>query len=499
MKHSASALSVSTTAASTLVVAPPAAAQATPPPARAGGDFAPRDFASRHIGPSAADVAAMLGVVGAPSIDALIGQALPESIRFRGSLDVGAALSETDALTHLRALAARNQVATSLIGMGYYDTILPPVILRNILESPAWYTAYTPYQPEISQGRLEALLNFQTMVCDLTGLDVANASLLDEATAAAEAMALARRVAKSPSMRFLVDANVHPQTLAVLRTRAAPLGWDIVTVEARTGLSNGDCFGALFQYPGTYGHVPDLRDSIEAVHAQGGIAVVAADPLALTLLKPPGEFGADIAIGSTQRFGVPLGFGGPHAAYIAVRQMYQRSLPGRLVGVSVDASGAPAFRLALQTREQHIRRDKATSNICTAQVLLAVTASMYAVYHGPDGLAQIARDIHRRTAALAAGLRTLGVRILNGTFFDTLTVDSGAGHEVILQHARESGLNFRVPAPGECGVAHALGMSLDETSSDATVTAILRCFSAAGAAATAAAVAAAAAGKSRLS
>jgi glycine dehydrogenase len=475
MKHPASILSVSTAAA---VVEP-----RVPPSADAGAasDTLPRDFACRHIGPSGADITAMLDVIGVPSVDALIDQALPNSIRFSGVLGIGAALSESDALDHLKSLAAKNQVATSLIGMGYHDTVVPPVILRNILESPAWYTAYTPYQPEISQGRLEALLNFQTMVCDLTGLDVANASLLDEATAAAEAMALAKRVAKSSSTRFVVDAHVHPQTLAVLRTRAEPLGWDIVIVDERTESSNPPCFGALFQYPGTYGHVPDLGNAIDAVHAQGGIAVVAADPLALTLLKPPGEFGADIAIGSTQRFGVPLGFGGPHAAYIAVRQSFQRSLPGRLVGVSVDANGAPAFRLALQTREQHIRRDKATSNICTAQVLLAVTAAMYAVYHGPEGLTQIAQGIHRRTAALATGLRTLGVRILNSTYFDTLTVDSGAARELILQRAREARLNFRVLAPGECGAAHGLGMSLDETSSDATVASILRCFGASGA------------------
>src|SRR5882757_1658170 len=421
MKHPASILSVSTASASPLVLEPQ-----VPPSAATGAanDSLPRDFASRHIGPSGPDITPLLDAIGVPSLDGLIGQALPDSIRFPGTLEVGAALSESDALGHLKSLAAKNQVATSLIGMGYHDTVVPPVILRNILESPAWYTAYTPYQPEISQGRLEALLNFQTMVCDLTGLDVANASLLDEATAAAEAMAMAKRVAKSSSMRFLVDAHVHPQTLAVLATRAEPLGWEIVTVDVRTELSDCACFGALFQYPGTYGHVPDLGNAIDAVHAQGGIAVVAADPLALTLLKPPGEFGADIAIGSTQRFGVPLGFGGPHAAYIAVRQSFQRSLPGRLVGVSVDANGAPAFRLALQTREQHIRRDKATSNICTAQVLLAVTAAMYAVYHGPQGLTQIAQGIHRRTAALAAGLRTLGVRILNSTYFDTLTVDS---------------------------------------------------------------------------
>jgi glycine dehydrogenase len=485
MKHPASVLSVSTAAASALVVEPRVAPSAD---TGAANESRPRDFSSRHIGPSGPDVTAMLDVIGVRSVDALIAQALPDSIRFPGMLEVGAALSESDALAHLKSLAAKNQVATSLIGMGYHDTVVPPVILRNILESPAWYTAYTPYQPEISQGRLEALLNFQTMVCDLTGLDIANASLLDEATAAAEAMALAKRVAKSSSMRFLVDAHVHPQTLAVLSTRAEPLGWEIVPVDERTELSDCACFGGLFQYPGTYGHVPDLAKAIDAVHAQGGIAVVAADPLALTLLKPPGEFGADIAIGSTQRFGVPLGFGGPHAAYIAVRQSFQRSLPGRLVGVSVDTNGAPAFRLALQTREQHIRRDKATSNICTAQVLLAVTAAMYAVYHGPEGLTQISQGIHRLTAALAAGLRTLGVRILNSTYFDTLTVDGGAGHELILQRAREARLNFRMLAPGECGAVHALGMSLDETSSDATVASILRCFGGGGGVSAAAAM-----------
>jgi glycine dehydrogenase len=434
------------------------------------------DFTERHIGPSAADIAAMLEVIGVPSVDALINQTLPDSIRLDRQLDVGPALSETEALAHLKALAAKNQVMTSLIGMGYYDTIVPPVILRNVLENPAWYTAYTPYQPEISQGRLEALLNFQTMIGDLTALDVANASLLDEATAAAEAMALAKRVAKSQSMRFLVGAHVHPQTLAVLRTRAEPLGWDIVTVDEHTEYADNECFGGLFQYPGTYGHIPDLHAAISAIHAQGGIAVVAADPLALTLLKPPGEYGADIAIGSTQRFGVPLGFGGPHAAYMAVRKAYQRHLPGRLVGVSVDANGTPAYRLALQTREQHIRRDKATSNICTAQVLLAVMAAMYAVYHGPEGLTNIAESIHRRTAMLAAGLRRSGVRILNGTYFDTLTVDSDADHERILQRARDAHLNFRVIEAGACGAARALGMSLDETTTDQTVEAILGCF-----------------------
>jgi glycine dehydrogenase len=434
------------------------------------------DFASRHIGPSGTDVVAMLELLGVASVDELIRQTLPDSIRMTGPLNVGTALSESEALDHLKALADKNLVMTSLIGMGYYGTVVPPVILRNVLENPAWYTAYTPYQPEISQGRLEALLNFQTMICDLTALDVANASLLDEATAAAEAMALAKRVTTSSSMTFMVDAHVHPQTLAVLRTRAEPLGWDIVTVDEYTEWSQARCFGGLLQYPGTYGHVRELQAAIDAIHANGGIAVVAADPLALTLLKPPGEFGADIAIGSTQRFGVPLGFGGPHAAYMAVRQAHQRSLPGRLVGVSVDAHGTPAYRLALQTREQHIRRDKATSNICTAQVLLAVAASMYAVYHGPEGLIHIALGIHRRTAVLAAGLCRLGVRILNSTYFDTLTVDADIDHECILERARDERLNFRVLATGACGATRALGMSLDETSTARTVEAIWRCF-----------------------
>ena len=436
----------------------------------AGAVQAPVDFAARHIGPSPDDIQAMLEVVGAESVETLIDQALPQSIRFEGALDVGPAASEMQVLEHLRSLAAKNDVVTSLIGMGYHDTVVPPVILRNILENPAWYTAYTPYQPEISQGRLEALINFQTMICDLTALDVANASLLDEATAAAEAMALARRMARSPSNLFMVDVNVHPQTLSVLRTRAEPLGWHIATFAEHAELAGNACFGALFQYPGTHGHVPDLQPGVDAVHAHGGLAIVAADPLALVLLKPPGEVGADIAVGSTQRFGVPMGFGGPHAAYMAVKQAYQRSLPGRLVGVSVDSHGAPAYRLALQTREQHIRRDKATSNICTAQVLLAVVAGMYAVYHGAEGLTRIALGIHRLTRVLAGGLRRLGVTISNESYFDTLTVRSGAAHAEVLERARRERLNFRMLGGG------VLAMSLDETSTEATVEAVWRCF-----------------------
>src|SRR6187200_1926136 len=353
------------------------------------------DFVRRHIGPSPRDVSAMLASVGATSLSALMAETLPSSIRQRAPLELGTALGETEALAHMRELAAQNQVFTSLIGQGYSGTILPAVIQRNILENPAWYTAYTPYQPEISQGRLEALFNFQTMICDLTGLDVANASLLDEATAAAEAMALAERAATAKSKSFFVDSEVHPQTLAVMRTRAEPLGWNLIVGDPAVDLDKAEVFGALLQYPGTTGAVRDLRPAIAAIHAKGALAVIAADLLALTLIVSPGELGADIAIGSAQRFGVPMGYGGPHAAYMSVRDALKRSLPGRIVGLSVDSRGAPAYRLALQTREQHIRREKATSNICTAQVLLAVISSMYAVYHGPKGLAQIARTVHR--------------------------------------------------------------------------------------------------------
>jgi glycine dehydrogenase len=411
----------------------------------------------------------MLREVGAASLDELMAQTLPESIRQSKPLGIGSALSESDALDRAREIASANQVMTSLIGMGYHGTILPAVIQRNILENPAWYTAYTPYQPEISQGRLEALINFQTMVCDLTGLDVANASLLDEATAAAEAMAVAKRSTSSKSERFFVDPQVHPQTLAVLKTRAEPLGWTLDVGDPFADLT-GDCFGAIFQYPGTFGDIRDLREPIARVHANGGLAVLASDPLALTLLTPPGELGADIAVGSTQRFGVPMGFGGPHAAYMAVTDSLKRSLPGRLVGVSVDARGRPAYRLALQTREQHIRREKATSNICTAQVLLAVIASMYAVYHGPEGLTYIAERVRRYTSILAAGLRRGGFRMLNSTFFDTLTVEAGSRQEEIIRRAAGEKINFRVINQD------ALGVSLDETTTPATIEAVWRSF-----------------------
>ena len=429
-------------------------------------------FSRRHIGPSSADIASMLQTVGGGSLDGLISETLPRSIRQQKPLDFGRGLTEREALAELGRVAAQNEVFTSLIGQGYYGTLLPAVIQRNILENPAWYTAYTPYQPEISQGRLEALVNFQTMIADLTGLDVANASLLDEGTAAAEAMAMAKRVAKSKANAFFVDAGCHPQTIAVIRTRAEPLGWDVIVGDPEKDLDPAAVFGAIFQYPGTDGHVRDLRAPIAAVKGAGGLAVVAADLLALTVLASPGDLGADLAVGTSQRFGVPMGFGGPHAAYMATRDAYKRSLPGRLVGVSVDARGAPAYRLALQTREQHIRREKATSNICTAQVLLAVIASMYAVYHGPEGLKAIAESVHAKTARLAAGLSQIGHAVEQGAFFDTVTVKAGSRRDEIIARAREARINLRV-YPGDGGL---IGISLDETSTEATVEAVWAAF-----------------------
>ncbi|OCK55184.1 aminomethyl-transferring glycine dehydrogenase [Bradyrhizobium sp. LMTR 3] len=427
------------------------------------------DFVRRHIGPSPRDISVMLESVGANSLTELIGQTLPSSIRQKQPLDLGPALSETESLQHMRELAAQNQVFTSLIGQGYSGTILPAVIQRNILENPAWYTAYTPYQPEISQGRLEALFNFQTMICDLTGLDVANASLLDEGTAAAEAVALAERASQVKAKSFFVDAEVHPQTLAVLRTRAEPLGWNLIVGDPLADLEGADVFGGLLQYPGTTGAVRDLRPAISALRAKGALAVVAADLLALTLIASPGELGADIAIGSAQRFGVPMGYGGPHAAYMSVRDALKRSLPGRIVGLSVDSRGQPAYRLALQTREQHIRREKATSNICTAQVLLAVIASMYAVYHGPEGLTHIARTVHRRAAVLAAGLTKLGHAPASPAFFDTITVAAGAKQSEIVARALAEKINLRI---GD----GTLGIAVDETTTPATVEAVWRVF-----------------------
>jgi glycine dehydrogenase len=380
-------------------------------------------FAARHIGPSAEDQRAMLATLGYASLDDLLAAALPVYARPPASLGaLPSPRTEREVIEDLRRLAARNTVAVSMIGLGYYGTITPAVIRRNVLENPAWYTAYTPYQPEISQGRLEALLNFQTMVCDLTGLGVANASLLDEASAAAEAMTLARRAAGSAGLTFLADADCLPQTLDVLRTRAEPLGIDLRVARVTADTDFGGVFGVLLQYPGASGEIRDLGPVTEAAHAAGALVAVAADILALTLLKPPGEFGADIALGSTQRFGVPMFYGGPHAAYLAVRDDLRRQLPGRLVGVSVDADGNPAYRLALQAREQHIRREKATSNICTAQVLLAVVAAMYACYHGPDGLTAIARRVHRHAMTLAATLKDYGLLTSGGDAFDTVGV-----------------------------------------------------------------------------
>ncbi|MGI5271420.1 aminomethyl-transferring glycine dehydrogenase [Nonomuraea sp. CA-218870] len=403
-------------------------------------DLSAPPFSSRHIGPSAAEQQRMLQTVGFESVTDLVAVAVPEAIRIKDRLDLPPAASEAEAIAELRALAGRNQVLTSMIGLGYHDTVTPAVIRRNLLENPGWYTAYTPYQPEISQGRLEALLNFQTVVSDLTALPVAGASLLDEATAAAEAMTLARRAGKAKSPVFVVDADALPQTKAVLATRAEPLGITLVESDLTGDLP--ECFGVLVQYPGASGRLRDFRAVAERAHEAGALVVAAADLLALTLVAAPGELGADIAVGSSQRFGVPFGFGGPHAAYMSVREGLQRQMPGRLVGVSVDADGAPAYRLALQTREQHIRREKATSNICTAQVLLAVIAGMYAVYHGPDGLRRIARRVHRHAAALAEGLREGGVEVVHPDFFDTVLARVPGRAAAVVAAAAERGVNL---------------------------------------------------------
>ncbi|MFG3706621.1 aminomethyl-transferring glycine dehydrogenase [Micromonospora sp. NPDC047670] len=427
-------------------------------------------FAARHIGPEPADERRMLEAVGYGSIDELMDAAIPEVIRWHGTLDLPEPATEHDALAELRALAARNTVAVSMIGLGYHGTHTPAVIRRNVLENPAWYTAYTPYQPEISQGRLEALLNFQTMVTDLTGLATANASMLDEGTAAAEAMTLARRASKSRSPVYVVDADTLPQTIAVITSRAEPLGIDVRVVDVERDELPAEFFGLHLQYPGASGAVRDHTGLVEAAHAVGALVTVAADLLALTLLRPPGEIGVDIAAGTTQRFGVPMGFGGPHAGYLAVRSGLERMLPGRLVGVSRDADGNPAYRLALQTREQHIRREKATSNICTAQVLLAVMAGMYAVYHGPDGLRAIATRTHEMAARLAAGLRAGGVGVADVAFFDTVTATvPGRAAEVVASAARR-GVNLRLVD------ADRVGISCDETTTPAHLAAVWAAF-----------------------
>ena len=425
------------------------------------------EFIARHIGPRQADEQAMLTTLGFDSLQALSASVIPEGIKGTSVLNLPAGQSEADALASIKAIAAKNQLHKTYIGQGYYNCHTPSPILRNLLENPAWYTAYTPYQPEISQGRLEALLNFQTLISDLTGLPIANASLLDEATAAAEAMTFCKRLSKNKtSERFFASRHCHPQTLDVLRTRAEPLGIEVVVGDERELSDLSSFFGALLQYPASNGDVFDYRDLVERFHAANALVAVAADLLALTLLTPPGEFGADVAIGSAQRFGVPLGFGGPHAAYFSTRDAFKRDMPGRLVGMSVDRHGKPALRLAMQTREQHIRREKATSNICTAQVLLANIASMYAVYHGPQGLTQIARRIHQLTAILAQGLKGLGLNVEQSQFFDTLTLHTGNRTSALHAKAQARHINLRV-VDGE-----RLGLSLDETSSQSDVVAL---------------------------
>ncbi|WP_296222335.1 aminomethyl-transferring glycine dehydrogenase [Pseudomonas sp. UBA2684] len=422
------------------------------------------EFIARHIGPRATDTAAMLDTLGFDSLDALTASVIPESIKGSSVLGDQPGLSEADALATIKAIAGQNQQLKTYIGQGYYGTHTPSPILRNLLENPAWYTAYTPYQPEISQGRLEALLNFQTLISDLSGLPIANASLLDEATAAAEAMTFCKRLSKNKaSNTFFASQHCHPQTLDVLRTRAEPLGIEVVIGDEAAIGDASAYFGALLQYPASNGDIFDYRALVERFHAVGALVAVAADLLALTLLTPPGEFGADVALGSAQRFGVPLGFGGPHAAYFATRDAFKRDMPGRLVGVSVDRFGKPALRLAMQTREQHIRREKATSNICTAQVLLANIASMYAVYHGPVGLTRIAKRVHQLTAILAQGLSKLGLVVEQAHFFDTLSLASGARTAQLHQQARAMGINLR-EIDGE-----RLGLSLDETTDQAAV------------------------------
>ncbi|MFF9572604.1 aminomethyl-transferring glycine dehydrogenase [Streptomyces sp. NPDC014685] len=431
-------------------------------------------FEQRHIGPDAEAQSKMLAQVGYGSLDELTAAAVPDVIKSTEALRLPGARTEAEVLAELRSLADRNQVLAPMIGLGYYGTFTPPVILRNVMENPAWYTAYTPYQPEISQGRLEALLNFQTMVAELTGLPTSGASLLDEGTAAAEAMALSRRVGKVKNGVFLVDADALPQTTAVIETRAEPTGVEVVVADLSDGIpaeiAERGVFGVLVQYPGASGTVRDIRPVVEQAHELGAIVTVAADLLALTLLTSPGDLGADIAVGTTQRFGVPMGFGGPHAGFMAVREKFARSLPGRLVGVSVDADGNKAYRLALQTREQHIRREKATSNICTAQVLLAVMAGMYAVYHGPDGLRTIARRTHRYATILAEGLRAAGVDVVTGSYFDTLTVRVPGRAAEVVEGARERGINLRLVD------ADVVSLACDETTTRERIAAVWAAF-----------------------
>lgn len=414
------------------------------------------EFVGRHIGPSDADIAEMLEYMGISSLDAMIDKGVPEQIRSDQPLNA-APVTEADVLAEIADLASKNCVYKSFIGMGYYDTHIPSVILRNVLENPGWYTSYTPYQAEISQGRMEALLNYQQMIVDLTGMELSNASMLDEATAAAEAMMLMKRMGKSKSDKIFVAANCHPQTIAIIQTRAEPMGYTVVVGDPDQDLNPEDVFGVILQYPATDGSIPDYRTLVEKIHTDKGLVTVCADLLSLVMLTPPGEWGADVAVGSAQRFGVPMGFGGPHAGYMATKNDFKRAIPGRLIGVSIDAQGDPALRLTLQTREQHIRREKATSNICTAQVLLANIAGFYATYHGPEGLKTIAGRTHRLTAILAAGLRKLGIDVETEFFFDTLTLNVGADADAIHDRARKAGMNLRVMEQGR------IGISCDET------------------------------------
>ncbi|MCO4842031.1 MAG: aminomethyl-transferring glycine dehydrogenase [Yoonia sp.] len=432
--------------------------------------YLPYDFANRrHIGPSPAEMDAMLKVVGASSLAALIDDTLPAKIRQKEPLNFGKPKSERELLHFMKQVSKKNNVLVSLIGQGYHGTVTPPAIQRNIFENPAWYTAYTPYQPEISQGRLEALLNFQTMVADLTGLEISNASLLDEATACAEAMTMAQRISKSKVTAFFVDENCHPQNIAVMKTRAEPLGIEVI-VGSPDNMDAATVFGGIFQFPGTTGHLRDFTAQIAALHEAGGIGIISADPLSLTLFKEPGAMGADIAVGTTQRFGVPVGYGGPHAAYMATKANLARNMPGRIVGVSIDAHGNKAYRLSLQTREQHIRREKATSNVCTAQALLAVMAGFYAVFHGPEGLRAIAQRIHRKTVRLVEGLEAGGYSVEQDHFFDTVTLDVGAKRDEIMAAAVENGVNLR--AIGDTRI----GVTLDELTRRDVTEAVWRAF-----------------------
>ncbi|WP_415887508.1 aminomethyl-transferring glycine dehydrogenase [Neptuniibacter sp. QD37_6] len=431
-------------------------------------------FIARHIGPSAAEQQAMLAELDVTDMDQLISQTVPESIQLKSPIGLPESRSEDEVLAYLKSVAQKNKVNTSMIGMGYTDTIVPNVILRNVLENPGWYTAYTPYQPEVSQGRLEAILNFQTMVLDLTGLDLANASLLDEATAAAEAMTLCKRMSKAKKANtFLIDSNVHPQSISVIQTRAEPLGYEVIVGDVSELIDQHEVFGVLVQYPGTYGDVNDYAELIEKVHSKKALFCAAADIMSLIMLKSPGELGADVVFGSAQRFGVPMGYGGPHAAFFATRDAYKRSVPGRIIGVSVDTRGNKALRMAMQTREQHIRREKATSNICTAQVLLANMAGFYAVYHGPQGLKTIASRINRLTTILAKGLQAKGVQLLNNSWFDTLSIQLDNAEEVY-QAALDAGINLRKISDNK------LGMTCDECTNRDIINTLWDCILGAG-------------------